>query len=95
MSFLALSQLAPQEKHQHERDALEHYLASVKEQRDQDQRRHEQQIQQMQAEICQLQQSLIVKQDDVTRFLPAEATSTATPKQGHRRAAVFEAGSVS
>ena len=60
--------LSIEEKHQHARDALEHYRASVKEQRDQDQRRHEQQIQQMQAEMRQLQQSLIVKQDDVTRL---------------------------
>lgn len=60
--------LSIEEKHQHARDALEHYRASVKEQRDQDQRRHEQQIQQTQAEMRQLQQSLIVKQGDVTRL---------------------------
>src|SRR5690625_2803811 len=40
-----------EEKHRHSREALEHYRESVKEQRDQDQRRHEQQIQQLQAEI--------------------------------------------
>ncbi|MET3109088.1 chromosome segregation ATPase [Oxalobacteraceae bacterium GrIS 1.18] len=57
-----------EEKHQHARDALEHYRASIKEQRDQDQRRHEQQIQQLQAEMRHLQQSLIVKQDEVTRL---------------------------
>lgn len=60
--------LSLEEKHQHARDALEHYRASVKEQRDQDQRRHEQQIQQLQAEMRQLRQSLVIKQDDVTRL---------------------------
>ncbi|WP_076591322.1 DNA-binding protein [Herminiimonas arsenitoxidans] len=57
-----------EEKHLHAREALEHYRQSVKEQRDQDQRRHEQQIQQVQAEMRQLQQSLVIKQDEVTRL---------------------------
>ena len=57
-----------EEKHTHARDALEHYRQSVKEQRDQDQRWHEQQIQQLQAEQRQLQQSLGLKQDEVTRL---------------------------
>jgi predicted nucleic acid-binding Zn-ribbon protein len=57
-----------EEKHQHAREALEHYRTSVKEQRDQDARRHEQQIQQLQTEIRQLQQTLIIKQEDVTRL---------------------------
>ncbi len=60
--------LSLEEKHKHAREALEHYRLSVKEQRDQDQRRHEQQVQQLQAEMRQLQQSLVVKQDDVTRL---------------------------
>lgn len=57
-----------EEKHQHARDALEHYRASVKEQRDQDIRRHEQQVQQLQAEQRQLQQGLINKQNEITRL---------------------------
>ncbi|MDE2430908.1 MAG: DNA-binding protein, partial [Burkholderiales bacterium] len=57
-----------EEKHQHAREALEHYRQSVKEQRDQDQRRHEQQVQQLQSEMRLLQQTLIVKQEDVTRI---------------------------
>lgn len=57
-----------EEKHQHARESLEHYRASTKDQRDQDNRRHEQQVQGLQAEIRQLQQSLIVKQDEVTRL---------------------------
>lgn len=58
-----------EEKHLHSREALEHYQESVKEQRDQDQRRHEQQIQQLQAEIRTLNQTISVKQGELTRSL--------------------------
>lgn len=57
-----------EDKHQHARDALEHYRQAVKEQRDQDQRRHEGQLQQVQVEVRQLQQGLIVKQDELMRL---------------------------
>ncbi len=57
-----------EEKHQHTRDALEHYRQSVKEQRETDIRRHEQQIQQMQAELRQSQQTIIVKHEELTRL---------------------------
>jgi len=57
-----------EEKHNHARDALEHYRSSVKEQRDQDIRRHEQQVQQLQAELRHLQQSLVIKQNEVTQL---------------------------
>ncbi len=57
-----------EEKHNHARDALEHYRLSVKEQRDQDIRRHEQQVQQLQAELRHLQQSLVLKQSEVTQL---------------------------
>lgn len=53
--------LSLEDKHGHAREALEHYRQSLKEQRDQDQCRHEQQLQQMHAELRQVQQSLIVK----------------------------------
>lgn len=53
-------------KHTHAREALEHYRESVKEQRDQDIRRHEHQVQQLQGEIRHLQQSLVVKQNEIT-----------------------------
>ncbi|MDN6320780.1 MAG: DNA-binding protein [Marinobacter sp.] len=56
-----------EEKHGHAREALEHYRGSVKEQREQDQRRHEQQVQQVQAEQRQLQQALSVKRDEQTQ----------------------------
>lgn len=57
-----------EEKHQHARDALEHYRQASREQREQDQRRHEAQLQQVQMELRQLQQSLMVKQDELTRL---------------------------
>ena len=57
-----------EEKHLHSRDALEHYRNAVKEQREQEQQRHEGQVQQVQVELRQLQQTLMVKQDELTRL---------------------------
>ncbi|MCK9712299.1 DNA-binding protein [Pseudomonas syringae pv. syringae] len=57
-----------EEKHVHARGALEHYRDSVKEQRDQDQRRHESQLHQAQVEQRKLQETLVLKQDDLTRL---------------------------
>ncbi len=69
------------EKHQHAREALEHYRQSVKDQRDQDQRRHEHQVQQLQAEIRQLNQTLSIKQTDLTHLNTANAELTAEVRQ--------------
>ncbi|MDE2201592.1 MAG: DNA-binding protein [Burkholderiaceae bacterium] len=57
-----------EEKLQHAHQALEHFRHASKEQRDQDARRHEQQVQQLQAEIRQANQSLIVKQGEITQL---------------------------
>lgn len=57
-----------EEKHLHARQALEHYRQSVKEQREADIRRHEQQVQQLQAERRLAQQTIAVKQDETTRL---------------------------
>jgi chromosome segregation ATPase len=57
-----------EEKHLHSRDALEHYRNAVKEQREQEQQRHEGQVQQVQVELRQLQQTLMLKQDELTRL---------------------------
>lgn len=57
-----------EDKHRHARESLEHYRASVKEQREQDQRRHEYQVQQLQAELRLVQQAVVVKQEEVTRL---------------------------
>lgn len=57
-----------EEKHLHARDALEHYRSAAKEQREQDQRRHEGQLQQVQMELRQAQQSALVRQDEITQL---------------------------
>ncbi|PLY59916.1 integrase [Herbaspirillum sp. BH-1] len=59
--------LSLEDKHQHARAALDHYRSAAKEQREQDQRQHEQQLQTVQAELRQLRQELIVKQTEITR----------------------------
>ncbi|HAB02843.1 MAG TPA: integrase [Pseudomonas sp.] len=58
-----------EQKHAHAREALEHYRASVKEQREQDLSRHEAQLYQMQQEVTMLQQTLMVKQEEITRLI--------------------------
>lgn len=70
-----------EEKHHHAREALEHYRQSVKDQRDQDHRRHEHQVQQLQAEIRQLNQTLSIKQTDLTQLNTANAELTAEVRQ--------------
>ncbi|MGF6362095.1 chromosome segregation ATPase [Pseudomonas frederiksbergensis] len=57
-----------EEKHLHARGALEHYRSAIKEQREQEQRRHEGQLQQIQMELRHLQQTLIIKQDELTQL---------------------------
>lgn len=57
-----------EEKHLHARDALEHYRNSVKEQRDQEQRRHEGQVQQVQMELRQVQQNAAIRQEEITQL---------------------------
>ncbi len=57
-----------EEKHRHARDALTHYRESIKEQRDQEHRRFEQQIQEHQAERRQLSQTLMIKQEALTQL---------------------------
>ncbi|MCF7532267.1 DNA-binding protein [Pseudomonas petrae] len=57
-----------EEKHVHARAALEHYREAIKEQREQDQRRHEAQLQQIQVEQRKLQETLVIKQDESTRL---------------------------
>ena len=57
-----------EEKHLHARDALEHYRNAIKDQREQEQRRHEGQLQQVQAELRRTQQSALVRQDEITQL---------------------------
>lgn len=56
------------EKHQHSRQSLNHYRESVKDQREQDQRNHEKLLQQSLVEIRALNQTISVKQNDITQL---------------------------
>ncbi len=73
-----------EEKHRHARDALEHYRQASKEQREQEQRRHESQAQQLKLEIRQLQQTLIIKQDELTQLNRDNARLLTEARQLHR-----------
>ncbi|VWC82235.1 Chromosome partition protein Smc [Burkholderia lata] len=55
-----------EEKLVHARDALEHFREAAREQRDQEARRHETQVQQLQAELRKANQTAIVKQNEIT-----------------------------
>ncbi|WP_158228981.1 DNA-binding protein [Chitinimonas sp. BJB300] len=66
-----------EEKHLHAREALDHYRQSVKDQREQDQRRHEHQVQQLQMEARTLNQTVVVKQNELTQLYQALAKETA------------------
>ncbi|TAM07652.1 MAG: DNA-binding protein [Paraburkholderia sp.] len=57
-----------EEKLTHAHDALEHYRTASREQREQEARRHEQQVQQLQAELRQVNQTAIVKQNEITQL---------------------------
>jgi DNA repair exonuclease SbcCD ATPase subunit len=50
-----------EEKHKHAREALEHFRTSAKEQRDQEQRRHERQAQELQLALRQANEALTAK----------------------------------
>lgn len=57
-----------EDKHNHARQALEHYRQAAKEQREQEQRRHEHQVQQVQAELRQANQAAAVKAEEAARL---------------------------
>lgn len=57
-----------EEKHNHARLALDHFRQAAKEQREQEQRQQEARLQQAGAELRQLQQTLIVRQGEVTQL---------------------------
>lgn len=75
-----------EQKHAHAREALEHYRASVKEQRDQDLSRHESQVYQMQQEVTVLQQTLMVKQEETSRLIRDNERFIAENRQYAREA---------
>ncbi|MGP0014152.1 DNA-binding protein [Pseudomonas sp.] len=57
-----------EDKYLHAREALEHFRSATRDQRDQEQRRHETQVQQVQMELRQAQQSALVRQDEITQL---------------------------
>jgi len=57
-----------EEKHQHAREALEHYRTSVKDQREQEQRRHEQQVQELQVALRQANDALTGKNHELLQL---------------------------
>ncbi|MEQ1402539.1 DNA-binding protein [Acinetobacter baumannii] len=57
-----------EEKFKHTQQSLDHYRESVKEQRQQDLRRFDHQVQSLQAETRQLQQTIVVKQDNLNEL---------------------------
>jgi chromosome segregation ATPase len=82
-------QASLEEKHRHARDALEHYRTASKEQREQENRRHEQQAQGLQAELRQAQLAVSVKHEELTR-LNREAAALATELGGSKHALYLE-----
>ncbi|WP_018991695.1 DNA-binding protein [Aromatoleum toluclasticum] len=72
-----------EDKHRHAREALDHFRQAAKEQRDQEQRQHEQQIQHLQAELRQLNQTLGTKQDQLTGISRDNARLAAELSQAH------------
>jgi chromosome segregation ATPase len=57
-----------EEKHRHAREALEHYRTSVKEQRDQEQRRHEHQVQELQVELRKANEGMTTKNHELLQL---------------------------
>ncbi|MDP3887497.1 integrase [Hydrogenophaga sp.] len=62
-----------EEKHHHARQALEHFRQSTKVQRDQDQRKHEPQVQYLQAEFRSVNETLASKQQEAVHALQDNA----------------------
>ncbi|RQS14614.1 hypothetical protein DIE07_04855 [Burkholderia sp. Bp9002] len=57
-----------EEKLKYAHEALEHYRTASREQREQEARRHEQQVQQLQAELRHANQTPIVKHNEITEL---------------------------
>lgn len=66
-----------EEKHTHAREALEHFRTAAKEQREQEGRRHEQQVHSLQVELRQAEQTAALKLEQLTQ-LNKEAASLAS-----------------
>lgn len=67
-----------EDKHQHARQSLEHYRTSVQSQREQDEKRHEHHVQQLQADLRVAQQTVLVKEHEANTLLAQVQHLTAT-----------------
>ena len=79
-----------EEKHRHARDALEHFRTSSQEQRQQEQLRHDTQAQQLQAELRNLNQTLIVKQSELTQLNRDNASLVGEVGEQRKQAKLLE-----
>ena len=79
-----------EEKHRHARDALEHFRTSTQEQRQQEQLRHDTQAQQLQAELRNLNQTLIVKQSELTQLNRDNASLVGEVGEQRKQAKLLE-----
>lgn len=82
-------QASLEEKHKHARDALEHFRSAAKEQREQEARRHEHQMQSVQAELRQTQQAAALKQEQLTQ-VNREAAALAAELAAGKQAVYLE-----
>ncbi|MGJ9416434.1 DNA-binding protein [Massilia sp. CMS3.1] len=82
-------QASLEEKHRHARDSLEHYRSASREQREQESRRHEQQVHGLQAELRQGQLAVSLKQEELTR-LNKEAAALASELGANKQALHLE-----
>ncbi|WP_289245286.1 DNA-binding protein [uncultured Methylophaga sp.] len=79
-----------EEKHQHSREALEHFRESVKEQRDKEQRRHEHEIQQLQAAERQADQNLSIRLNEIAQLNRDNARLVAEASESRKRSSEQE-----
>lgn len=79
-------QASLEDKHRHARDALEHFRTAAREQRDQETRRHAQQMQVAQVELRQAQQAAALRQEELTRLNKEAAALVAELAAGKQAA---------
>ncbi|CAN7400933.1 DNA-binding protein [Massilia sp. LjRoot122] len=82
-----------EQKHAQAREALEHFRTAVKDQREQEGRRHEQQVQSVQAELRQANQSTALKLEQLTQ-LNKEAAALAAELAAGKQALYQEKESI-
>ena len=77
-----------EDQHTEARKALEQFRQSAKDQRDKDQRRHENQLQQLQTELRERQLDLAVKREELTKL--QQETTKVTSELSHTKQSLYE-----